>query len=66
MTSVSETYLLTQLYALHMQIEALIVAVQGMPVHDEAGCPHPETHNIGTFGAPSLKCVRCGQIVEAA
>lgn len=27
------------------------------------GCAHDEVRNVGTFGAPSYQCARCGALV---
>ena len=27
------------------------------------GCPHTETENVGTFGAPAYKCLACHETV---
>lgn len=52
-----------QIGALQAQVESLLETVEVLG--DEApvatpSCPHTETENLGTFGAPDERCKLCG------
>lgn len=60
-----------QLLALKSQIDAMLVVMDACDSSQGASpelavpsCPHLETENIGTFGAPAFKCLACGRMVE--
>lgn len=61
-----------QLLALRTQVDAMLAVMDACaPIlsaepssQADTGCPHLETENIGTFGAPAFKCLACGQMVE--
>lgn len=62
-----------QLLALKAQADAMLAtldACEGTTTAPaqatEQQCPHTETENIGTFGAPQFKCLACGQTVQPA
>jgi hypothetical protein len=38
-------------------------AARQVPEPEQPPCSHPETENIGTFGAPELQCTTCQAIV---
>lgn len=57
-----------QVIALRASVDAMYAAIQTAKGADAApndapGCPHPETENVGTFGAPELQCKTCGATV---
>jgi hypothetical protein len=62
--------LMAQLTSMRAQVDALIATVEmwrllqgGEP--NKATCPHFETENLGTFGAPDVRCKACGEPVNA-
>jgi hypothetical protein len=59
----------SQLLALRAQADAMLAVidtVSGSPAPPEpAPCPHLETENIGTFGAPEYRCTMCKASVPA-
>ena len=61
----------SQLLALKSQIDAMVAVIDSLQpslpssAEEPSGtCPHLETENIGTFGAPAFKCLACGRMVE--
>lgn len=60
-----------QLLALRAQIDAMLAVLDTVtaptaPAVEPMSCPHTETENIGTFGAPQFKCLACGRTVQQA
>jgi hypothetical protein len=56
-----------QLLSAKAQIEATLAVLDSIHVEEPlpATCLHPETENVGTFGAPQIKCTTCGAIVPS-
>jgi len=57
-----------QVIALRAQVDAMYAAIReargGEAAGAEpAGCPHLETENVGTFGAPELRCKACEALI---
>lgn len=59
-----------QVGSLQAQIDALQAVAEAamrLPVESPAppACPHLETENVGTFGAPEFRCTLCKAVVPA-
>ena len=58
-----------QLLAVRAQVDAMLAVIDTVSVSpvppEPAACPHPETENIGTFGAPEYRCTMCKASVSA-
>jgi hypothetical protein len=58
-----------QLLALRAQVDAMLAVIDTVYVSpappEPASCLHPETENIGTFGAPEYRCMACRASVAA-
>lgn len=56
-----------QVIALRASVDAMHAAIQAArvepPTPEATGCPHLETENVGTFGAPEYQCKACGATV---
>lgn len=61
----------SQVIALRASVDAMhaaIMAAKGetpAAVDERQMCPHGETENVGTFGAPDIRCKACGEQVAA-
>lgn len=59
----------SQLLALRAQVDATLAVIDGVQpveaVNETPICPHSETVNVGTFGAPEYKCMTCQATVAA-
>ena len=58
-----------QVIALRASVDAMHAAIQaarGLDATPDAApvCPHLETDNVGTFGAPEYQCKACGAQVD--
>lgn len=51
--------------AMHEAIRAARGEVPVTPQEVEPRCPHMDTENVGTFGAPEYRCKTCGAEVAA-
>lgn len=53
-----------QVIALRASVDAMYAAIRAARGAEQApaapsGCPHLETENVGTFGAPEHQCTAC-------
>lgn len=56
----------SQIGSMQVQLLAMEQAIENMQVNAAAsGCPHEETEDRGTFGAPDIRCVACDAQVAA-
>jgi hypothetical protein len=54
----------SQIGSMQAQVLTIEQAIDALQINDAAGeCPHTETENRGTFGAPDIRCVACGVAV---